>query len=282
MAWYSICTILLLICLMGAGGGSATVEVWMEGQEGMYTVYTDGLSAVTDGRVAALRLELIVTGGEVQVETGQRGVTVTTVRMDGGRIRVLADGVFAEDTVCRITGKGDVRIAHVDAYGYLSAEGEVERFSLRVRQDEEEGTTEKSDKETTWTVESGTESGVVEKSTGTMCPLETHTEPESGCTDEREGRYIGCRETAVWEGMYAAQFLFAGTEGAPVICVEGGGVLTVRCERGESVGCTFYGLRAEGTYRFWIYDGSVVIEAVYENGMFHDQYVKSGLDYWSY
>jgi hypothetical protein len=80
------------------------------------------------------------------------------------------------------------------------------------------------------------------------------------------------------DGVYAVQFIFSGQgRGTPVVCAEGGGVLSLRISKGDgSLGdrarawrlCTFSGLRTGVRYRFLIYLEDRTVSAVYEDGTF--------------
>jgi hypothetical protein len=83
--------------------------------------------------------------------------------------------------------------------------------------------------------------------------------------------FLGCRETAVREGRFSVQFLFFGVGGdTPVICIKGGGILSLEVIRGEDGGsfCTFRGLDGEGSYEFWVYTERGWISVRYEKGRF--------------
>lgn len=88
--------------------------------------------------------------------------------------------------------------------------------------------------------------------------------------------FLGCRETEVREGTFAVQFLFVG-EAAPVICMEGGGVIYAESRvysgaLGEETWsiCTFRGLSAQRRYVFLVADGrgNESVPAVYDGGSF--------------
>ena len=94
--------------------------------------------------------------------------------------------------------------------------------------------------------------------------------------------FMGCQETPVREGEYAVRFLFFGS--TPVVCGEGGGVLEMEITQAfaveEVVGkhthryegdwavCTFYGLRADRSYIFFIYTNEEVVSVCYRNGKY--------------
>lgn len=106
--------------------------------------------------------------------------------------------------------------------------------------------------------------------------LETETEEIPAGDDEPVGVFLGCRETAVADGVYAVQFLFDG--GTPVVCMEGGGVAYLQCgampplevSRGGGVWsyCTFSVLSAQRTYRFAVETEEGTVTVTYENGVF--------------
>ena len=99
--------------------------------------------------------------------------------------------------------------------------------------------------------------------------------------------YVGCQETTVADHMYAVRFLFMG-KGTPVICMEGGGLLSmdltytdtvdewmgtrVRYYKTESLRgwsiCTFDDLSIHRTYVFYVFTENGIVRIRYINGEF--------------
>ncbi len=120
--------------------------------------------------------------------------------------------------------------------------------------------------------------------------------------------FVGCCETPVSDGSFAVRFLFyvptpattgtgegstpTGAARTPVICLEGGGVLTVETEPADPAAavmllgaweqatgatvdaggqlwmCTFRGLRSEREYDFFVDAGTDFFRVFYEQGRF--------------
>lgn len=99
--------------------------------------------------------------------------------------------------------------------------------------------------------------------------------------------YAGCQETTVISDVYAVRFFFVG-QGTPVICMEGGGFLSMKISQtdiieewtesrvkiyktanpqGWSV-CTFRNLSVYRDYVFFIYEQERIIRIRYTNGRF--------------
>lgn len=253
-------------------------------------IVAEEISQTGDGRVVAVRFEVDAEGDGISVEATQEGVTVTAVWVSETRLRILADGVFREDAVCRISGGREVRIVSVDVWGYRLGDAGVETFTLGIQKADttvevmtEPEMTEEWSQDVSLPVE-GPDSTQEEAWTA----IETD-DPETVTTEcfedttEPAGKYIGCRETMVRDGRFAVQFLFLG-EATPVICMTGGGLLTmgIPVDGGptDTAICTFRELCSNREYRFWVYDGTVIVEVVYRCGRFFEQDVKS--DWYSY
>ena len=212
-------------------------------------------------------------------------------------VRVLLDGRLSEGEILWIQGEkhphetakegGYVVVTGSNgdelALFVLREDGRVERIPVSVMVEERE--TEEDPSENVTERESEPREDPPAESE-TMAEV-TDTEYESPPTEsieETKGQsgkvpplpcFLGCRETAVTDGKYTVQFLFAGHE-TPVVCVAGGGVLTLTCgveepltgERGVWSACTFTGLSSGRRYVFWVYTAEGWITAMYEDGIF--------------
>ncbi len=265
------------------------------------------------GGVVALGMGLELSEGwsadEVTPLEGVEGMTVTVGMAEGG-VRVLLDGVPPElDTadggvrLLRVTAVPiaeetpfGLRIHMTDGFYYIDGGGEicygpvgVGHLSTKNTDDMTCGVTDPPEiRETT----GNSDDIIFETSTNngqeTTFALETAVEPEDDEADIKKDRlksvYIGCQETPVEGGGYAVRFLFSGE--TPVVCAEGGGLLSVEIAEADVVEadgeayrgtwslCTFRGLRAEGDYLFWVYTEDGVICISYRSGEFQGQYRK--------
>ena len=177
-----------------------------------------------------------------------------------------------------------------EVYLYLrDGEGKVRRLALAVLPweegmgDIEDPPEEVSDTETVTRPFDG-EATPYDSSADTEALSEPSTDPEGEgslppCeTAPAPVLLLGCRETPVRNGTYTVQFIFAGqSNGTPVVCAEGGGVLSLRVSAGDPTPgdrsstlrlCTFSGLREGRRYRFLIYLENKTVAAVYEDGVF--------------
>lgn len=217
---------------------------------------------------------------------GAEGLTLTAGKMPARSVSVLLDGRVqrgAEGAILRIK-LGVLEEKQPIQGGYMGVTGgKYGEFALYIR--DESGKVELiplvlgDDRE-----ESGEVTGNVTEETD-----ETITGQEETISDEKwdtEGSvkqesemeeprpvndFLGCRETAVREGRFSVQFLFFGARGdTPVVCIKGGGVLSlavIHREDGVSF-CTFRGLDGEGSYEFWVYTERGWIFVRYEKGRF--------------
>ena len=217
---------------------------------------------------------------------GAGGLTLTAGKMPARSVSVLLDGRVqrgAEGAILRIK-LGVLEEKQPIQGGYMGVTGgKYGEFALYIR--DESGKVELiplvlgDDRE-----ESGEVTGNVTEETD-----ETITGQEETISDEKwdtEGSvkqepeteeprpvndFLGCRETAVREGRFSVQFLFFGAGGdTPVVCITGGGVLSLEVIRGEDgvSFCTFRGLDGEGSYEFWVYTERGWISVRYEKGRF--------------
>jgi hypothetical protein len=99
--------------------------------------------------------------------------------------------------------------------------------------------------------------------------------------------YAGCQETTVISDVYAVRFFFVG-QGTPVICMEGGGFLSMKISQTDTIEewtesrvkiyktanpqgwsvCTFRNLSVYRDYVFFIYEQERIIRIRYTNGRF--------------
>ncbi len=282
--WYTVCVGCLWICLLGAGKEGNRVEVYVDQVGEDFVVHADGITDLSEGHVVALCLIIEAEEAIGAVVADVADMTVTTGRVSDRCVRVLIDGVPRGDTLCRVKASGQVDIQMTDNRIYIYGDTGVVTETIACRQESGESTDTalhtidsictgvfEPTEETTEARGEGKDTLIPE---GTSCDAADEREETSEVSleaDEYEVRYIGCRESRVEDGLYAVQFLFDGRE-VPVICVEGGGVLTVEQTAGAWSICTFRGLRQTGKYRFYIYDSGGIICVLYENGSFRGQY----------
>lgn len=213
---------------------------------------------------------------------GAEGLTLTVGEHPAGSVSVLLDGRVrrgAEGKILRIKlgvseEKQPIQGGYMDVTG-----GKYGEFALYTRNEAGEveliplvwmsGREEETEDVTAETVTEGEETAAEERDTvGAV----TRESDETETVEPRPiDRFLGCRETAVKEGRFAVQFLFSGSgRDTPVICLEGGGVLSLEVtyrEDGVSF-CTFRGLDGEGSYVFWVYTEQGWISVRYEKGRF--------------
>ncbi len=273
---------------------------------------------VSAGDAVAVRLTAEVPRGwsvvGVTAAEGAVGLTVTVgvPRQDGGSdgraVAVLLDG-YPTTEEGHMAGRlvyitmertaGDARAAlrltfGGGAEGWLYVRrttGDIETVRLYAAGTEWTQVVTESDTLGTDTVdgtgcerESTTETATAATETEASSKIDvmTGTVVEAGGTEGGAGAFLGCRETAVRAGTFAVQLLFeVGAVDAAVVCVEGGGVLSLECHTVASVAdgmgerepplwraYTYRGLLAEGQYRFWVYTDRAVVEIRYHNGRF--------------
>ena len=304
--WAGILAVMALLCvcvlLATAAEEDAGAEIWVQREsEGVWCVYlSPGLSDLTDGRVCALLLMLEIEGGLTfdYAEAGEGaaglGLTVGSPKKDGEKTRVslLLDGIPQEadggggEPILRVfvacstalrnensgVQGGYMGITPVNQGDFglycLEADGTVGFIPLRVRVLEAD-------------TEEGTDGG--ETADREILTQESREEETEADVAESDGKFVGCRETGAKDGYFSVQLLFYGN-GTPVVCGEGGGVLSMEIRREGADGlwngeagiyedenriiCTIRGLSEEKKYVFWIYVEGRVIRAVYENGHF--------------
>lgn len=309
-----VCLLVLLILAsvtaLAADEGSPVLTAEREGDRAFLVLCSADIGTLTDGEAMALLLTVEVTEGYritgVEACRGAEGLRLTAGETGGEQITLLLDG-YPQKTPSKTGEKGAkiplfrvffeafdaVRGAELrvfspygeGVYLYLTdGEGQVKTVPLPFVSEEktrEEGT--ETDAGTDEIIQSPVQKPAVPSDTGEESTEESVWETEvEAVTDPGSPPYkaffLGCRETPVGEGEYAVQFIFSGAgQGTPVVCAEGGGMLTLDMTVGEhSLGdlakawriCTFSGLRTRVRYRFFIYMKGKTVTAEYENGVF--------------
>ena len=260
----------LLLTGMNADTSDTELYLYVREEEAWEICLSVGLGEVADGKNVALLLELEPPKGRTveSVESGEgaEGVSLTVGSREG-RICLLLDGIPKGD------GKVLVRI-HLLGDGEerprLMGEGSVILYRL----EEDGGITKipigiknESDMPEPPEEETCTETETQEESTEIGS-----REPESEPTVEENTPPPlpwGCQETVPQDGLYAVRFWFR--DGAPVICMGGGGVVIMTVEdqgKGEWVSVTFRDLDICRRYVFAVFTSDGVVLAVYEGGLF--------------
>ena len=300
----ALCLVFSALTVRGEGG-EPDLTVWREG-EGLwrFRLSPSLVERVGDDPMALL-MEIDPSEGwqvrDIGKGKGAEGFVLTHGDLPADRVRVLLDGILSEGDLLWVEiehnsvedpeERGYMGVTGVDGGDvilYVLREGgEVERIPLSVAVEEREIEGETAEEVTDgesespeWPPESspaGTEA-VTE-------PMDTESEsPPAPSTEETHGQdgepppqphFLGCRETGITDGRYTAQFLFAGKE-TPVVCMAGGGMLTVVCGTAEPLTkygevwytCAFSGLLADRRYVFWVGTAKGWVIAVYENGEF--------------
>ena len=253
----------------------------------------------------ALLMEIDPPGGwqvtEIRKGKGAEGSVLTHGELSANKVRVLLDGTLSEGELLWVETeqnpaeapeeRGYMGVTGVDGgeviLYVLREGGEVERIPLSVAVEERETEGETAEEVTNGESESSEdlpESSPTETEAVTE-PTDTESEsPPAPSTEESHGQdcepppqpqFLGCRETGITDGRYTAQFLFAGKE-TPVVCMAGGGVLTVTCGTAEPLTkdgevwytCAFSGLLAGRRYVFLVGTAKGWVTAVYEDGEF--------------
>lgn len=234
---------------------------------------------------------------EIGKGKGAEEFVLTHGDLPADRVRVLLDGILSEGDLLWVEiehnsvedpeERGYMGVIGVDGgeviLYVLREGGEVERIPLSVAVEERETEGETADEVTDGESESSegspTETEAVTETTDTEyeSPPALSTEESHGqdCEPLPQPQFLGCRETGITDGRYTAQFLFAGKE-TPVVCMAGGGVLTVVCGTAEPLTkdgeiwytCAFSGLLAGRRYVFWVGTAKGWVTAVYEDGEF--------------
>lgn len=233
----------LLVTVEAAEGYTVEAVEPGEGAEGLIltvgTLPARSVAVLLDGRVQAgaegaiLRVKLGCAGEDEPLQGGYMGVT-------GGK--------YGEFALYTRNEAGEVEL--IPLVWMSGREEETEDVTAETAAEPEETAAEERD-----TV------GAVTRESDETETVEPHP------TD----RFLGCRETAVKEGRFAVQFLFSGSgRDTPVVCIKGGGVLSLEVIRGEDgvSFCTFRGLDGEGSYEFWVYTERGWISVRYEEGRF--------------
>lgn len=253
---------------------------------------TEPLWSFTGGRVVALLLTLQISDGwHVDEATCPDGCTVTVHEKQGGHVTVLLDGILPDCgsllfcVVLRSSGgevPADVRVAEGAVLYIRSEGGEVESRELFASCHASEHETSPSITIETETMPEDVSETVTEAEPVTNRPGEDESEhvseqevplPPAG----EPACYVGCRESAVKDGLFAVQLLFEEGKGSsastPAVWATGGGHLTLISETAEVSGerlyaMTYRGLSADRVYVFSVYTSDGIVEVVYRNGRF--------------
>jgi hypothetical protein len=265
-----------------------------------------------NGRTVALLLRVTLPEGwslcDVVPLEDTAGLTVTVGRTERG-FRILLDGVLSlspENTdapfgllrmgVSAAESAADTDGTELRAEGdfyWIGEDGDICACPLATADLSTDSTDDmdKSDMDTS--TEKATESP---ENARPEVPFETaadtdrmETDPplsETEClpAEQQEGWeavYAGCQETPPRNGTYSVRFLFC--RGSAVVCVRGGGALTLTVSHSRVVSaaetaypgdwtlCTFRGLRETGEYVFRVFSEGEEIEIRYGNGRFIQQ-----------
>ena len=277
------------VAAMGMETGSPTLTVRREGEDLWSLWVTPRLYRLTSGEPAALLLRVAAPDGWMVVEItagyGAEGMILThgdlpaeevKILLDG-RLSMEADGAFLWVRMEKNNENPPKQGGYMDVTGgergkvslfVLQNDGRVEEITMAVRMDP-----------SGWNED--TEAASYEETTAEsiQTPAETETEAEPPVYEDPvitplPSVFVGCRETEVTEGGFAVQFLFKGRKGhTPVICMEGGGMLsaasgTVRMKGETWHTCTFFGLRDDRVYVFLVGTDTGWVKVTYAGGKF--------------
>lgn len=158
---------------------------------------------------------------------------------------------------------------------YVDESGRIDTCPYQIRSSEEEtenpAITEESDT-------------VIDANETETLSFEVESEKS---TPWNEPMYAGCQETTVISDVYAVRFFFVGQE-TPVICMEGGGFLSMKISQTDTIEewtesrvklyttanpqgwsvCTFRNLSVYRDYVFFIFEQEHIIRIRYTNGKF--------------
>ena len=297
---FALCLVFSALTVRGKGA-EPDLTVRREG-EGLWSLrLSPSLVERVGDDPMALLMEIDPPGGwqvrEIRKGKGAEGFVLTHGDLHADRVRVLLDGILSEGELLWVETeqnpaeapeeRGYMGVTGVDGgeviLYVLREGGEVERIPLSVAVEERETEGETAEEVTDGESESS-ESSPTETEAITE-PTDTESEsPPAPSTEETHGQdgepppqpqFLGCRETGITDGRYTVQFLFAGKE-TPVVCMAGGGVLTVTCGTAEPLTkdgeiwytCAFSGLLAGRRYVFLVGTAKGWVTAVYEDGKF--------------
>ena len=260
----------LLLTGMGYDDSDTELTVYLRKEEAWEICLSEGPVGVADGRNMALLLKLELPRGwtvsSVDIGEGAEGMSLTAGDREGG-ICLLLDGLpcgegevlvrmrLSEDGEGRprIIGEGQVILY------CLEEDGGITKIPIGIRAETEPPAPPTEDM--------FTEEVTQEK------PIQTEAqEPESDpIADQKTPPPLpwGCQETVPQNGLFAVRFWFR--DGAPVVCLEGGGVVTVtveECGDGGWISVTFRDLDIRRRYAFAVFTPDGVVMAVYEGGIF--------------
>lgn len=286
-------------------GGKPDLTVRREG-EGLWRFrLSPSLAERVGDDPMALLMEIDPSGGwqvrEIRKGKGAEGFVLTHGDLHADRVRVLLDGILSEGELLWVETEQNPAEAPEER-GYMGVTGadggevilyvlreggEVERIPLSVAVEERETEGETAEEVTDGESESSEDPPAETEAASEAVTEPTDTESESPPAESSEEtggqdgepppqpQFLGCRETGITDGRYTAQFLFAGKE-TPVVCMAGGGVLTVTCGTAKPLTkdgevwytCAFSGLLAGRRYVFWVGTAKGWVTAVYEDGKF--------------
>lgn len=322
-----ICVIFLCLFLFSSGLISRA-EAWVEAndiqiygqQEGnRWSLYsTRDLYELCEGGAVAWMIQIRIPAcWQVTAIEGNRGLVATASAWEGN-IRVLLDGIVSppgEDateafltvtieaegnTVDNESCVGDENIERSiqllpdeNAYIYVLKEDRhilrypytVMNLNEETTHPDERGTDEPKLCETTDFDADIPEIETSDWQESEIYTQETVREPVLGAP--LEFSYMGCQETGISNGTYAVRFLFCGAY-TPVICIEGGGFLTVQVHHEDFIEayerdkpqsylppgqeewtiCVFRGLWENRLYRFMVYTEEQALMVTYEGGRY--------------
>lgn len=302
--------------------GAADGEVWaMYLSQSLYRVTQGGnmVLLLTAEASEGWRIRRVEAG------EGAEGLTLTVGETPCAEVSVLLDGRVTEDTeggesrpILRFflekdpekpADRGGYMGVTAGKYGdlalyYADAEGKITEIPL-VFESHTDGAE--------WETSSAAEPSETEEETRTTPPPVGEDETDREGSDQEgtggeESRhesdprpaeppkqgalgntFMGCRETDVRDGEFAVQFLFCGNgKDTPVVCMAGGGVITVEVSCGQVLDvplervpqtgmdqdarawslCTFRGLSVEGEYVFLVFTEKGTVAVGYSEGKF--------------
>ena len=250
LSLFGFCALSLCLSVGGREGELSVLSLRQEetGRIGIYLA----MHSLTGDCPAAILMEISAPDGcrwqDVSAGEGAEGMILTHGDLGNETIKILLDGIFEGDSgspllwlwldsplglgeQVTVTGEGGGEL-----FLYILRKGgQVERIPLSVVW-EGENTLETTETAETAEETVEDETGGASETTDTQGRTESNTAPDSVCplpTDPDPSpvaTFLGCRETGVTEGTYAVQFLFGGEgEGTPVLCMEGGGILSLSC-----------------------------------------------------
>ena len=265
--FFLIAVLLFLVGMVNRDGEELCLYLTEE-DEGWEICLSPGLFDVAEGRSVALLITVEIPAGWgspcVEMKEGANGMRLT-VGENEEKCKILLDGlpdgegtVLLELSFSRVGEGRPVLVRDTVTLYCLEAGGEVTEITIRVDREEPEED-----------LSSPSETHMEETEREDRHETEAQTFVDESPTQQETPPSLpwGCQETVPRDGMYAVRFLFHDT--TPVICMEGGGVISAKwgdCEGWSYV--TFGELRVDRRYVFWVYTAHGIVEVVYENGQF--------------